>query len=79
MSWDNYGEVWHIDHIIPIKYKQDGKEPSLEDTIERIHWSNTQPMFAEENIAKCNKFIGKISEYDKASKEQCLAFSATYC
>jgi hypothetical protein len=76
MSWDNYGEVWHIDHIIPIKYEQGGKEPSLEDTIERLHWTNTQPMFAEENIAKSNKFIGKISEYDKAIKEQCVAFNA---
>jgi hypothetical protein len=76
MNWDNHGEVWHIDHIIPIKYKQDGEEPSLEDTIERLHWTNTQPLFSEENKAKGNKFIGKISGYDKAIKEQCVAFNA---
>jgi hypothetical protein len=78
MSLDNYGEVWQIDHIIPIKYKQDGKEPSLEDTIKRLHWSNTQPLFTEENLSKGNRFIGKLSEYDKTVKEQCLAFNATY-
>jgi hypothetical protein len=77
MSWDNYGEIWHIDHIIPIKYKQDGKEPSLEDTIKRLHWSNTQPMFAEENISKGNKFIGKISDYDKTIKEMCLMYNCS--
>ena len=53
MNWDNHGE-WHIDHIIPIKYQN----PSLEDTIERLHWSNTQPLWAYDNIAKGNRFIG---------------------
>jgi len=76
MNWDNFGKIWHIDHIIPIKYKQDGEEPSLEDTIERLHWTNTQPMFAEENISKSNKFIGKISEYDKTVKAFCCMYNA---
>ena len=53
MNWDNYGE-WHIDHIVPIKYEN----PTMEDTIERLHWSNTQPLWASDNIAKGNRFIG---------------------
>jgi hypothetical protein len=52
MNWDNYGEVWQIDHVVPIKYAQDGLTPSLEDTIERLHWSNTKPLFSEENKSK---------------------------
>lgn len=53
MSWDNYGE-WHIDHIIPIKL-----EPvSPENITRRLHWTNTQPMWAEENMAKSNLFVG---------------------
>jgi hypothetical protein len=72
MNWDNFGKVWQIDHIVPIKYKQDGKTPTLDDTIERLHWTNTQPLFTEENIAKGNKFIGKVSEYDRTVKEMCL-------
>ena len=53
MTWDNHGE-WHIDHIIPLKY---GK-PSLEETIKRLHWTNTQPLWAVENMSKGNKYIG---------------------
>lgn len=53
MTWDNYGE-WHIDHITPIKYDT----PTLEEVILRLHWTNTQPLWAAENIAKGNRFIG---------------------
>ena len=53
MTWDNYGE-WHIDHIIPLKYEN----PTLEETIERLHWENTQPLWATDNIAKGNRYIG---------------------
>ena len=53
MTWDNYGE-WHIDHIIPLKYQN----PTLEETIERLHFSNTQPLWATDNLSKGNRFIG---------------------
>jgi len=54
MSWDNYGTDWQIDHIIPIKYDN----PSLEDVIERLHYTNTQPLHATENMAKGNRYVG---------------------
>ena len=57
MTWDNYGE-WHIDHIVPLKYKRDGLEPSLEEVKERLNYINTQPLWAEENKAKGNRYIG---------------------
>lgn len=53
MSWDNYGE-WEIDHVIPLLYN----DPSIEEIIPRLHWSNTQPMWKNENAAKGNRFIG---------------------
>jgi len=53
MSWDNHGK-WHIDHIIPLKYNN----PTIEETIERLHYTNTQPLWATDNIAKGNRFIG---------------------
>ena len=56
MSWKNYGE-WHIDHIIPIKYKQDGKIPTLEEVVQRLHYTNAQPLWAYENLSKGNRYI----------------------
>lgn len=53
MNWDNHGE-WHIDHIIPIKYQH----PTMEEVVDRLHWTNTQPLWASENISKGNHWIG---------------------
>ena len=57
MSWDNYGE-WHIDHIIPLKYMKENIPPSIEEVVSRLHFSNTQPKWAFDNISKGNRFIG---------------------
>jgi hypothetical protein len=53
MSWDNFGE-WHIDHIVPLKYNN----PSLEEVYERLHYTNTQPLWATDNISKGNRYVG---------------------
>ena len=57
MSWENYGE-WHIDHIVPIKYQADGKAPTLEEVIQRLHYTNLQPLWASDNISKGNRYVG---------------------
>ena len=59
MSWKNYGSEWHIDHKLPLKYQQDGQPPTLEEVGKRLHYLNTQPMWASENIAKGNRFISE--------------------
>jgi len=46
MTWDNYGD-WHIDHIIPLATAE-----SVEDLRRLCHYSNLQPLWAEENIRK---------------------------
>ena len=51
MNWDNHGE-WHIDHIIPLDSAK-----SEEDTIILCHYSNLQPLWANENLIKSNKII----------------------
>ena len=53
MTWENYGE-WEIDHIIPIKYQK----PSIEEVIERLNYTNTQPLWASKNRSKGNRYIG---------------------
>ena len=53
MTWENYGE-WHIDHITPLKYGT----PSIEEVVERLHYTNTQPLWATDNMSKGNRFVG---------------------
>jgi hypothetical protein len=51
MTWGNYGE-WHIDHIIPCAYFDFSKET---DQKKCFHYSNLQPLWAEDNFAKHDK------------------------
>lgn len=46
MSWENYGQ-WHIDHIIPL-----ASAKTEEKLIALFHYTNLQPLWAEENIRK---------------------------
>lgn len=52
MNWDNYGEKWHIDHIIPIKHFLDKgiKDPKIVNAL-----SNLRPLCAVENVRKSDK------------------------
>lgn len=49
MTWENK-EYWHIDHIIPLASAKDKDE-----LIRLCHYSNIQPMWAEENYKKRGK------------------------
>ena len=46
MNWDNHGD-WHIDHIKPLSLAKDEKE-----IIELCHYTNLQPLWAEDNLKK---------------------------
>jgi hypothetical protein len=53
MNWDNYGSIWHIDHIRPIaSFDLTMKE----DQLKCFHYSNLRPLFAKENLSKGCKY-----------------------
>lgn len=53
MSWDNYGFYgWHIDHIIPLSSAN-----SEEEIYKLCHYTNLQPLWAEDNYKKGKKII----------------------
>jgi hypothetical protein len=52
MSWENYGE-WEYDHITPVSWAI-----TEEEIIKLNHYTNLQPLWRKENIAKNNKFSG---------------------
>jgi len=49
MTWENHGD-WHIDHKIPLDYFVKNED----DPWEANHYSNLQPLWAEENLRKGN-------------------------
>lgn len=52
MSWENYGE-WHIDHIKPCaKFNL----TNVEEQRKCFNYKNLQPLWAEENILKSDKW-----------------------
>jgi hypothetical protein len=49
MNWSNYGK-WHMDHIYPVSRATDEQH-----LIKLNHYTNFQPLWAEDNIKKSNK------------------------
>ena len=58
MTWGNQGNVWHIDHIKPIFFKENDQRPDEEEISKRLHYTNTQPLLVAENMEKGNRWIG---------------------
>jgi hypothetical protein len=51
---ENHGDIWHIDHVIPIsKFNLDNEEQQLL----AFNWRNTMPLSSTENLSKNNKII----------------------
>ena len=49
MTWENQGKIWHIDHIKPCA-SFDLTQPEQQRIC--FHFSNLQPLFAEDNLKK---------------------------
>ena len=55
MTFDNHGlHGWHLDHIIPLSTAK-----TEEDVIKLSHYTNLQPLWAEDNLSKSNKILDK--------------------
>lgn len=49
MTWENYGSVWHVDHVIPCMYFN----PEDNDDVKVcFNWANVQPLLAKHNLSK---------------------------
>lgn len=65
MSWNNYGKVWHIDHIIPCALFDFSDKKQI---FKCFHYTNLQPLFATTDIAFSfghKNEIGNLNKQDK--------------
>lgn len=63
MTWENHGEIWEIDHIIPC----DSYDlTNTEQQKQCFHYTNTQPLFKTTSIAESFGY-GEIGNRDKSN------------
>lgn len=65
MTWENYGDYWHIDHIIPVRYfKENGDITNAATQQKAFNYRNLRPLEAIKNLSKNDKFdLNLIDKY----------------
>lgn len=54
MKFDNYGKIWHLDHVKPCASFDLSKESNVKEC---FSWKNIRPCLASENYSKKDKII----------------------
>lgn len=57
MSWDNYGEVWELDHVIPLNQFDLSNRMEL---LEACNWLNIRPLSCEDNRSRPRQILGVV-------------------
>jgi hypothetical protein len=65
MNWNNYGNIWEIDHIKPCS---NFDLTNTEQQKQCFHYTNLQPLFKTSGIAKNFGYIDEIGNRNKTNK-----------
>lgn len=65
MNWNNYAEVWEIDHIRPC---DSFNLIDVEQQKQCFHYTNTQPLFKTTEIAESFRYKNEIGNRNKQNK-----------
>lgn len=77
MSWDNQGNIWELDHILPVsKFNLE----SLEHKQVCFHWCNYQPILKSDNKKKHSKiYENVIQEQSVIGESFSKLYELNYC
>lgn len=71
MTWDNYGNVWEIDHVIPCSYFDLTIEEAKKEC---FTWSNMRPLLKQDNSSKSDTYDENIiTEHKKVVDEYLMS------
>jgi len=56
MCWENYGQLWHIDHIYPLARIDKSDKVQIEAV---MNWRNLRPMLGSANLMKLDSVTRK--------------------
>ena len=65
MTWENHGEIWEIDHILPCASFD---LTILEEQKKCFHYTNMQPLFSTTEIAESFGYTDQIGNKNKGKK-----------
>lgn len=65
-SWKKYAIIWTINFIVPLKYKHNGVDPTTEDILNRLKYTNLRAKLLPEKTEYPKKKINAIlDQYEK--------------
>jgi hypothetical protein len=63
MTWENYGKIWNIDHVIPVSSFNSSNNDEMKKA---FNWKNTRALYAKDNFSKgkniCEKTLKERDE-----------------
>jgi hypothetical protein len=65
MNWDNYGEIWEVDHIKPCSSFD---LTDIEQQKQCFNYINLQPLFKTSDLAESLGYINEIGNRNKSDK-----------
>lgn len=76
MTWENYGTVWHVDHVIPCIHFNNEDDDQIKVC---FNWANVQPLLVTHNCSKSGSLYWielvnhelKLKHYIKKNKLDC--------
>ena len=71
LTVENYGFVWHIDHVKPCASYDLNEEDQAKEC---FNWKNCRPLLGEENLEKSDKIDNKLIEEHKKVAQKFLKF-----